>query len=191
MRISAGDLKGRKISSKKALDSVTRHGALRPTSAKVRESIFNIIGGIITESVFIDLYAGTGAVGIEAISRGAGKVFFVEADRKRAESIEKTLNDCGCSSRAEVMKGNVSDFIRRSLDERLKADIIFLDPPYYSEELEESLFLLADGEMLSEEGIVIAEHLSKKKLPAEIGRLRQKKAYKYGDTVLTLFRKEQ
>ena len=189
MRISAGDLKGRRIGSSKTLGLVSRHGALRPTSSKVRESIFNIIGETIKDSYFVDLYAGTGAVGMEAISRGAGIVFFVEADKKRAGLIEKTLRDCGCSSRANIIRGKASDFISKAGEDGLKVDIIFLDPPYYSGELENILSLLADGKLLKDEGIVIAEHLSKKRLPDEIGRLRQKKAYKYGDTVLTLFRK--
>lgn len=191
MRISAGDLKGRKIGSKKSLGLVTRHGVLRPTSSKVRESIFNILGGVIKGSMFVDLYAGTGAVGMEALSRGAEKVFFVEADKKRAEQIEKTLGKCECSSRANVIKLKASDFIRQAQEDSLRFDIIFLDPPYYSGELEDILSNLADAGIVQDGGIVIAEHLSKKRLPEGIGNLRQKKAYKYGDTMLTLFRKEQ
>lgn len=189
MRISAGDLKGRKIGSKKSLGLVTKHGVLRPTSSKVRESIFNILGGVIEGSVFVDLYAGTGAVGMEAMSRGAEKVFFVEADKKRAEQIEKTLGKCECSSRANVIRLKASDFIRQAQEDILRFDIIFLDPPYYSGELEDILSNLADARIVQDGGIVIAEHLSKKRLPEEIGTLRQKKAYKYGDTMLTLFRK--
>jgi len=190
MRISAGDLKGRRIGSKRELSRVTRHGTLRPTSAKVRESIFNIIGNLIVGAQFADLYAGTGAVGMEALSRGAGTVFFVEADGKRAELIEESLKDCGCSSRAEVIKGKALDFIKRAKKDNSKFDIIFLDPPYYGGELETALSLLADGALLNDEGIIIAEHLSKKKLPDQIGMLVKKKDYKYGDTMLTLFRKE-
>lgn len=189
MRISAGELKGRKIGSKKVFGLVTKHGALRPTSSKVRESIFNIIGGFIKGSIFVDLYAGTGAVGMEAMSRGANTVYFVEADKKRAELIEKTLEGCGCRSKANIVRRNASDFIRKATTDRLKFDIVFLDPPYYSGELEDILSLPANGEILKDEGIIIAEHLSKKRLPDEIGKLIQKKAYKYGDTMLTLFGK--
>lgn len=188
MRISGGELKGRKIGSKKTLGIVSKHGALRPTSSKVRESVFNIIGEALRDSIFVDLYAGTGAVGMEAMSRGAGKVYFVEADRKRAEKIEETLKDCGCGSKAIILKESASDFINKAKKEGLKFDIIFLDPPYYTKELEETLSLLSDRAILSDGGIVIAEHFSKRKLPEKIGMLRQKKAYKYGDTMLTLFR---
>ncbi|MBI4685013.1 MAG: 16S rRNA (guanine(966)-N(2))-methyltransferase RsmD [Nitrospirae bacterium] len=190
MRISGGDFKGRKISSKKALGLVSKHGILRPTSSKVRESIFNIIGGDIRDSIFVDLYAGTGAVGIEAMSRGARMVFFVETDRKRALLIEKTLSDCGCIPRARIINQKAYDFISRAKEDGLKFDIIFLDPSYYSAELEDALFLLSGGELLSEQGVVIAEHSFKTKLPDKIGALKQKKAYKYGDTMLTLFKTE-
>lgn len=191
MRISAGQLKGRKINFKKAQKAAKKELALRPTSAKVRESIFNIIGALISDSQFVDLYAGTGAVGIEALSRGASAVFFVEADRKRTEQIEKMLKDCGYSSRADIIRGEASAFIARAVREGLKFDIIFLDPSYHSGELERILPLLSDGDLLHDKGIIIAEHLLKKKLPDEIGKLVQKKAYKYGDTMLTLYRKKQ
>jgi 16S rRNA (guanine(966)-N(2))-methyltransferase RsmD len=181
MRISAGKLKGRKIASKKA-----RH-RLRPTSSKVRESIFNIIGSRIEDSIFADLYAGTGAIGIEAISRGSQLVYFIEADRKRAEQIQKTLKDYNCSSNGKVIAANATDFIRGACNDNLMFDIIFLDPPYYSDELDVVLSLLSGGEILNKGGIILAEHHSKKRFPDEIGILIKKKTYKYGDTMLALF----
>lgn len=191
MRISAGEFKGRKLSSAKALRFVKKRDELRPTSSKVRESIFNIIGDRIKESQFVDLYAGTGAVGMEAMSRGAKMAFFVEADRKRAELIKDMLKDCGCFERADIIKSKAADFIKKAERDNSKFDIIFLDPPYHGGELEAALSLLADGALLNGEGILIAEHPSKKKLPDEIGKLLKKKDYKYGDTMLTLFRKKQ
>ena len=191
MRISAGHLKGKKINFKKAQKTAAKQDTLRPTSSKVRESVFNIIGSLIVDAKFIDLYAGTGAVGIEALSRGASAVFFVEADRKRTEQIEKMLKDCAYSSKADIIKGEASAFIARAIKDGLKFDIIFLDPPYHSGELECILPMLSDGDLLNDKGIIIAEHLSKKKLPDEIGNFVQKKAYKYGDTMLTLYRKKQ
>jgi 16S rRNA (guanine(966)-N(2))-methyltransferase RsmD len=191
MRISAGNLKGRKINFREAQTAAAKQDTLRPTSSKVRESIFNIIGALISDSQFVDLYAGTGAVGMEAMSRGAKMVFFVEADGKRAELIEDMLKDCGCFERAEIIKSKAADFIKKAERDNSKFDIIFLDPPYHGGELEAALLLLAEGTLLNDDGIIIAEHLSKKKLPDEIGKLIQKKAYKYGDTMLTLFRKKQ
>ncbi len=175
MRISAGHLKGRKINFKKAQKAAKKESALRPTSSKVRESIFNIIGALISDAQFIDLYAGTGAVGIEALSRGANTVFFVEVGRKRTEQIEKMLKDCGYISRANIIRGEASAFIAKAVKEGLKFDIVFLDPPYHSGELEAALSLLAGGTLLNDDGIIIAEHTTKKKLPDEIGRLVKKK----------------
>lgn len=191
MRITAGNLKGRRINFRKAQKAAKKENTLRPTSSKVRESIFNIIGALISDSQFVDLYAGTGAVGIEALSRGASAVFFVEADRKRTEQIEKMLKDCGYISRANIIREEASAFIAKAVKEGLKFDIVFLDPPYHTGELEHILPQLSGREMLNDKGIIIAEHLSKKKLPDEIGIFVQKKAYKYGDTMLTLYRKKQ
>ena len=115
----------------------------------------------------------------------------MEADRKRTEQIEKMLKDCGYLSQADIIRGEASVFIARAIKNGLKFDIIFLDPPYHSVELECILPMLSDGDLLNDKGIIIAEHLSKKKLPDEIGNFVQKKAYKYGDTMLTLYRKKQ
>ncbi|MCE5195317.1 MAG: 16S rRNA (guanine(966)-N(2))-methyltransferase RsmD [Nitrospiraceae bacterium] len=191
LRISGGEFKGRKISSKKRKTSSNDQDSLRPTSAKVRESIFNIIAGIHEGFIFIDLYAGTGAVGIEAISRGAAKVFFIETDRKRSSYIQKMIDKYNCADKADVTCSCADDFIRNAIDEGMKADVIFVDPPYHSNELDNIMEILSDGQMLSDDGIIIAEHHSKKKLSEETGNLRQKKTYKYGDTTLTLFRKAE
>jgi 16S rRNA (guanine(966)-N(2))-methyltransferase RsmD len=184
MKVSAGKLKGRKI-----LCRVSKDGTLRPTSSKVRESIFNIIGERIKESVFVDLYAGTGAVGIEAMSRGAKTVFFIEADKKKADAIEQTLSGCGCRPRAIILKKKAKSFIKSAVSEGIAFDIVFLDPPYYSDELETILPVLAETKVLNEDALVIAEHLTKNTLPDEVGCLSKKKTYKYGDTTLTLYRK--
>lgn len=189
LRISGGEFKGREISSKKEKASSDEQDSLRPTSAKVRESIFNIIAGLGEGFCFIDLYAGTGAVGIEAISRGAEKVFFIEADRKRSVNIQKIIDKYDCAGKADVICCNAHDFIKNAVDEGIKADVIFIDPPYHSDELDKIIKILSEGKMLNDDGIIIAEHTSKKRLLEEIGNLRQKRMYKYGDTMLTLFRK--
>ncbi len=190
MRIAAGNLKGRKVSSVKALKFAKERDELRPTSSKVREAIFNILRDKIMGAIFIDLYAGTGAVGIEALSRGAEKVFFIETDKRRTELIKKAVEECGCSGKAHVIRQLASEFVRKEIEDGLKADVIFLDPPYRSsDELDDMLFMLSGGELLHGDGIVMAEHFSKKKLPDKMERLMKKKDYKYGDAMLTLFRK--
>lgn len=180
VRISAGDMKGRKVKVCAIGDD------LRPTSSKVRESLFNILGERIKGSVFVDLYAGTGAIGIEAMSRNASTVYFVEANRKRAATIEGTLKGCGCRPRAVIVNVKADSFVKKAASEGKKFDIVFLDPPYGSGEIEPLLELLGKGDVLGEDSVVVAEHSKKTELPDEAGVLRKKKSYRYGDTALTL-----
>lgn len=183
VRISAGKMKGRKV-------RVCAVGEdLRPTSAKVRESLFNILGPRIKGSVFADLYAGSGAIGIEAMSRDAAAVYFVEAERKRASQIEDTLKGCGCRPRAIIRSMKADAFIRKAASEGKKFDIIFLDPPYGSEEMVPMLELLGKGEVLDAGSVVVAEHSSKTELPEAVGMLSRRKSYRYGDTSLTVMEK--
>lgn len=188
MRVTGGALRGRKI-SRKGLGGTSPHGALRATSSKVREAIFNIIEPKMEGAVFLDLYAGSGAVGTEAMSRKAAKVFFVEADSGRVAGIEEMLRGCGCRQRAVVLREKALDFLRKAAFENMRFDIVFLDPPYASKELELVLPLLGKGSVLAEDAVVIAEHRKKTVLPDEAGVLRKHKTYRYGDTHLTLYRK--
>jgi len=187
MRISGGIAKGRKVGLRKAFVKKGEAGELRPTSAKVRQAIFNILGDRVIDAKFLDLYAGTGAVGIEALSRGAEKVFFVDDNSLRISIIKELIEKFGFKDRAKVVKDRASNFIKKS---ESVFDIIFVDPPYASGELDMVLPLIDERSILGDNGIVIAEHSSKKKLISEIGSLRLIKTYKYGDTSLTLYRKE-
>jgi 16S rRNA (guanine(966)-N(2))-methyltransferase RsmD len=160
---------------------------LRPTSSKTRESIFNILGDRIVDSVFVDLYAGTGAVGTEAMSRRADTVYFVEAEKRRAKGIEELLHGCGCRQRAIVVNLRAVDFLKNEESKGTLFDIVFLDPPYRSGEIEKMLPELGRGAVLSDDAVVMAEHASKTGLPDEAGVLEKKKTYRYGDTSLTLY----
>ena len=187
MRLTGGSLKGKKINPK-GLGKSSDHGALRATSSKVRESIFNIIGPSIKGAVFADIYAGSGTVGMEAMSRGAKRVYFIEADRKRARDLTGLLAHCGCGDRADIKAMDAAAFIKYSEKAGLKLDIVFLDPPYGSGELDAVIPVLATGGALSNSAIVIAEHSKREALPDESGCLRKQKEYRYGDTILTLYR---
>lgn len=187
MRISGGIAKGRKVGIRKAFIKKGEEDELRPTSAKVRQAIFNILRDRIINASFLDLYAGTGAVGIEALSRGAGKVFFVDDNSLRISIIKGLIEKLGFKDRAEVIRDRASDFIKRS---ESVFDIIFVDPPYASGELDIVLPLIDEKGVLVDNGIVIVEHSSKKKLLSEFWSLRLVKTYRYGDTSLTLYRKE-
>ena len=210
MRISGGIAKGRRVGLKKAFAKKGETDELRPTSAKVRQAIFNILGNILGDKIvgsrFLDLYAGTGAVGIEALSRGAGKTVFVDDNSLRINIIKELLGKFGFKDRAVVIKDDAKHFLKKitpnsKLQTRDFFDIIFVDPPYASGELDMVLPLIDEKAILVDNGIVIAEHSTKKAPPFTspldkggtrgVGSLKLIKTYKYGDTSLTLYRKER
>src|SRR5208337_1545940 len=114
MRISGGTAKGRKVGIKKAFLRREDGEELRPTPAKVRAAVFNILAGRIEGSVFLDLYAGTGAVGIEALSRGSGRVVFVEENHLRANIIKEFVDRFGFGEKAVVVRARVRDFLKKN-----------------------------------------------------------------------------
>ena len=189
MRISAGQLKGRKIAVKKESGRGERDD-IRPTSSKVREALFDILRNDIPGSSFLDLYAGTGAVGFEALSRGAARTCFVEHDRADAKEISQYVSKMGLDGMTEVFTGTAERFLKRTEVAEVTFDIIFADPPYASDEIEKILPIIDDGDILTTGGCLVVEHPSKKTITTPCKALRPIKNYKYGDTMLTLYRKE-
>jgi 16S rRNA (guanine(966)-N(2))-methyltransferase RsmD len=188
MRISGGSAKGRKVILKKAFLQKSDADELRPTSGKVRESVFNILGPRITESRFLDLYAGTGAVGLEALSRGASDAVFVDISAQRVKLIRDLAGRFGLGEQAVTAQTDALSFLNNN--ER-PFDIIFVDPPYASGEIDRILTLLDNDEILNPDGTIIIEHAKKTSLPERLEQSVLKKCYKYGDTMLSLYRKEQ
>lgn len=187
VRISSGAFKGRALGGKKVFSSRAGADPLRPTAAKVRAALFNILQFMVPGRVFVDLFAGTGAVGIEALSRGASKVIFVESIRARAKAIADFLEINGLSDKAEVFHGTAESFLKRPSSAN-RFDIVFVDPPYDSDDLEKTLsFFDRMAQGLSEEFCLMAEHPSKKLLPAALEHITVRKQYKYGDTMLTWY----
>ena len=173
MRVIAGVFRSRKLKALPGLDT-------RPTPDRLRETLFNILAPRIADSVFLDAYAGTGAVGIEALSRGARRAIFVDRARGAAEIIRENLRTLGIESRAEVYTGKALTIL-----ERLTADIIFLDPPYERElEYTEALQLLGASGLV---GLVIAQHHAKLTLSDQYGRLHKVRTVKQGDNVLSFY----
>jgi 16S rRNA (guanine(966)-N(2))-methyltransferase RsmD len=187
MKISAGVAKGRRTATKKLLSKASKREHLRPTSSKVREALFDILRDSIREAVFIDLYAGTGTVGLEALSRGAKRAIFVEQDSLRARTIHEIVRKLGFEGQAEVIRGKAWDFIVQHTAEQ--ADICFVDPPYKSTEIDTILPLIGEKGYLGKQGIVIVEHFFKRKMPEKAGKLIINRSYRYGDTMLTIYRK--
>lgn len=194
MRISGGQLKGRKIASQKVFSKKGNESDLRPTSSKVREALFDILKYKIGGSSFLDLYAGTGTVGFEALSRGAERACFVEGNARRSQSMKDVVLKIGLGERAFVYTRPALDFLRSAAKSGMRFDIIFADPPYASDEIATILPLIDELPVLNEGGCLMIEHPSKSPLhalsAASFVSLKFIKNYRYGDTMLTLLRKQ-
>jgi len=182
MRVSGGILKGRKIKF------TPPHKQLRPTTSKVKEALFDILRERVENAKFLDLYAGTGAIGFEALSRGALEVIFVEAKRGYANKITQIAKEYGFGDKTKVITKQVIDYIQWAGLNKLTFDIIFLDPPYHTDDVIYTLSAIGESNILKEKGVVIAEHLKKRQLPERFDKLQKIKDYKYGDTVLSLYK---
>jgi 16S rRNA (guanine966-N2)-methyltransferase len=172
MRVIAGEFRSRRLKSVLGLET-------RPTPDRLREALFNVLAPRIQDAVFLDVYAGTGAVGIEALSRGAKRCIFVEKNRGAVDVIRENLAALGLESRAEVYTSKPAPVLGR-----VTADIVFLDPPYEMEkELEAALAML--GGLAG--GLVIAQHPSRRELPEVVGNLRRYRVLKQGDNALSFY----
>ncbi len=173
MRVIAGEFRSRRLKTLPGL-------ATRPTPDRLRETLFNVLAPVIDGCLFLDAYAGTGAVGIEALSRGARKSVFVEKNRAAVEVIRENLASLGLADRAEVFTGKTLAVL-----ERITADIVFLDPPYELEkEYESALNVLG----ASTSKLVIAQHSSRTALQPEYGGLRCYRVLRQGDNSLSFYR---
>ena len=176
MRVIAGSLKGR------TLEAPTWEG-LRPTSDKLRETLFNVLAPRIQGARVLDGYAGTGAVGIEALSRGASHVTFVDQDRRACALIAANLEKCGIVNGYAIIPSSVLQAIDR-LRDGPAFDVILLDPPYASD-LDDALPHVED--IVKPDGVVILEHARKSQPPAVTGRLTRTRELKSGDSALTFY----
>lgn len=180
MRVIAGSHRGRRLRGPEG-------NALRPTSDKVRGALFSILGTQISGSRFLDLYAGTGAVGIEALSRGASAITFVESDPKAVQLLRKNLQTCELLHQAQVWTEQTAAFLDRKEWWDGPYDILFADPPYADlDELEIMIHAWRPG-LLSEHATVIIEQDAHAELPASIGPAVLVRRYQYGDTALYLY----
>ena len=172
MRVIAGEFRSRRLKSLPGLET-------RPTPDRLRETLFNVLATRIADCVFMDVYAGTGAVGIEALSRGARRCVFIEKNRRAVEVIRQNLATLGLERRAEIFTSKAVTVL-----ERTHADIAFLDPPYeLSKEYEVAMTALDR----SETSLVIIQHSSRFTPQEEYGHLRRYRVIKQGDNVLSFY----
>jgi 16S rRNA (guanine966-N2)-methyltransferase len=182
VRVIAGKFRSRKLKGPGLL-------RLRPTSDRLRETLFNILGKAVEDSLFIDLYAGTGAIGIEAISRGARQAILVESNLKAARLVRENLAALEIRAGAELMQGDALAGLERLAARHLMADFIFLDPPY--EDMEAHLNVLEyldTSHLVAPGGLVIIEHRNKTELPERLERLECARIVEQGDAALSFYR---
>jgi 16S rRNA (guanine(966)-N(2))-methyltransferase RsmD len=181
MRIIAGEFRGRLLKAPQGR-------SVRPTSDKLRETLFNILRNDVPGSVFIDCYAGTGAVGLEAVSRGAAQVYMIEQDAAAASVIEANIMALAATSRARLMRTSVKAGLRQLEAQGFRVDICFFDPPYSL--LSEALECLEGSgleHLMSPRGIVIVEHSSRQSTPAQHGLCTRLRVLRSGDSSLSFY----
>ena len=188
MRIIAGKYRSRRLKTPGFLKEGRSPQTVRPTSDRLRETLFNILGPSITDSLFVDLYAGTGAIGIEAISRGARDVFFIDRDPASISLVRQNLESLEISAGVEVITAEAERGLDKLAARHLIADFIFLDPPYNDDGCIEVLEYLDASHLLAPQGIVIAEHSSKLELPERLVRLERTRLLEQGDAALSFYR---
>lgn len=162
--------------------------ATRPTSDRVKESLFNIIAPYIPEANVLDAYAGTGSLGIEALSRGANSVVFTDRSQECFSIIKENLKHTKLEERAEVYSGEVLYLLESFGNAHRKFDLIFLDPPYHKNLIEVTLNCIIKNDIISKDGIIVAERDAKDSVPEEIGNIGLFRNQKYGDTVLSFYK---
>jgi len=179
MRVIAGVLKGRVLAPVK--------GRIRPTAAKVREAIFNILGAAVPAAWVLDLFAGTGALGIEALSRGARAAVFVEDHPAALKVLRQNLESLGLLAQTTVLPLPALAALKK-LGGRLEPfDLAFLDPPYGGAAAAATLAALGSSELLRPQARVVVEHGKRETMPPACGRLTRQETRRYGDTQVTFY----
>lgn len=186
MRVIGGKYRSRPLQSLRGID-------IRPTSDRLRETLFNVLTAgnpsALEGSVWVDLFAGTGAVGIEALSRGAREVHFVESSKAAVEAIRRNLQSLGIAEGFEIWQQELPPAFWRMERQKVAADVVFLDPPYRMKNAYgETLWALAESSLIWAMSVVIAEHEKKFDPGEEFGALRRFRHLAQGSTALSFYR---
>lgn len=177
MRVIAGSAKGRKLQAPRGMTT-------RPTPARVRESLFSMLGPYLDDAAVLDLFAGTGALGIESVSRGAKEAVFVDADRRALEALRHNVAFLG--NQATVLTMSAAQAMRWLAGRKRQFGIIFLDPPYAHDLLAPTLAQIVAHKLLAPEGVVVCEHHGKQLPPPAPPPLTLLRTRRFGDVALSL-----
>ena len=180
MRVISGNCKGRKL---KAVPGSTT----RPTTDKVKESLFNMIGPYFDGGLGLDLFAGSGSLGIEALSRGLHKVIFVDRNIKACQTVKENIQSCQLDKRYELFRNDAKRALQAIIKRGLTFNIIFLDPPYKQQHLTAFLELIDKENLVVDNGFVICEYGIETVLPKNVGNLRKVKNLSYGIIGLAIY----
>lgn len=181
MRVVSGKFKG------KALKAVPGNST-RPTTDKVKEAMFNIIGPYFDDGVCLDLFAGSGGLGLEALSRGMEYAIFVDKDGKAIGTIRANIEQCSAEEHCEVYRNDALRAVKALKKREMIFDCIFLDPPYKKQQLVLLLETIDDFHLLKEDGIIVCEHSFDVALPNEIGRLSRVRNETYGIITISIYK---
>ncbi len=183
MRIISGEKRGLK------LKEVPSEALFRPTLDRVKESMFDIIRFSL-EGKALDLFSGTGQLGIEALSNGCEQVVFCDKDPEALKLTRENVKKAGYESRAEILDCDYKHFLKKRA-KKAEFNVIFLDPPYESPLIEKSLGYISESDCLAADGTVLVETLKTKLLPDESGNLVKSKSYYYGQVALHVYKKRE
>ncbi len=182
LRVISGRSKGHKLKAPKG-------SKVRPTEDRIKESLFNIIRDINTSSIALDAFAGSGAIGIEFLSRGAKKVYFVDNSYDSISTIQENLNHTKLLNNAEVIKGDIFGEIKKFADENIKFNYIYLDPPFLIDNLLDRVFeSIKEEDILATDGLLIVEHGKKLKLEDLIYGFKKVDYRSYGNKIIDFYK---
>ena len=180
MRVVSGICKGRPL---KAVSGNTT----RPTTDKVKEAIFNMIGPYFEGGIGLDLFAGSGGLGLEALSRGLEKVIFIDREPKAVQVIHENIKACKFEKKTEVFRNDADRALKALIKREICFDYIFLDPPYKKQQLVSLMEKMDKQDIVSSDGIVVCEHSFDVELPEKVGRFTEIKHEQYGMIAVTIY----
>ncbi|MBZ8120407.1 16S rRNA (guanine(966)-N(2))-methyltransferase RsmD [Bacillus thuringiensis] len=183
MRVVSGKCKGHPL---KAVPGNTT----RPTTDKVKESIFNMIGPYFDGGIALDLFGGSGGLGIEALSRGIDKAIFVDRDSKAIKVIHQNLESCRIQEQAEVYRNDAERAVKALIKREMSFDLILIDPPYKEQKIVSLISVMDQHGLLHSDGLIMAEHGNDVVLPDSIGGLAKVRAENYGTTAISIYKYE-
>ncbi|MGM9966687.1 MULTISPECIES: 16S rRNA (guanine(966)-N(2))-methyltransferase RsmD [unclassified Rummeliibacillus] len=184
MRVIAGERKGMPL---KAVSGMTT----RPTTDKVKESLFNILGPFFEGGVALDLFAGSGGLGIEALSRGMEKAIFIEKDGRAFHNLKENISKCRYEECTEVYRNDATRALKLLIKREVQADLIFLDPPYKKHQYYEMVEDIVSNGVISKEGTIVCEHDTETDLPDAFINFHKFREEKYGGTIISFYRLDE